>query len=116
VNGMLDSAQFHPPEPSSMVTALDLAEILVGRGISFREAHQAVGRLVAGLAAEGRTLSEATAGELEAAHMQLVPEDLESLTPTASVAARVTPGGGSMESVRAQLEALRDALGSKGGR
>lgn len=108
--GMLESAQFHPPEPSSMVTALDLAEILVRRGVPFRAAHEAVGRLVARLSAEGRTLSEATAGELEAAHVQLVPEDLGQLTPGASVAARLTPGGGSMDSVRAQLGALRDRL------
>ena len=111
VGGMVESAQFHPPEPSSMVTALDLAEILVDRGVPFRAAHEAVGGLVAGLAAEGRTLADATAGELEAAHVQLVPADLDSLTPAASVADRVTPGGGSMESVAAQLEALRITLG-----
>ncbi len=111
VGGMVESAQFHPPEPSSMVTALDLAEILVDRGVPFREAHEAVGSLVAGLASEGRTLADATAGELEAAHVQLIPADLELLTPAASVADRVTPGGGSMESVAAQLNALRTALG-----
>lgn len=110
LGGMIESAQFHPPEPSSMVTALDVAEILVSRGLPFRKAHEAVGRLVAGLAAEGRTLADTTPGELEAAHPQLVPSDLDSLTPAASVADRVTPGGGSMESVAAQLDALRQAL------
>jgi argininosuccinate lyase len=109
---MAESAQFHPPEPSSMVTALDLAEILVNRGVPFRAAHEAVGGLVAGLAADGRALAEVTAGELEAAHVQLVPADLDSLTPAASVADRVTPGGGSMESVQAQLAALRVVLAS----
>ena len=111
LGGMLESAVFHPPEPSSMVTALDLAEILVNRGVPFREAHEVVGAVVAGLAAEGQTLGEATAGQLEAAHPLLAAGDLESLTPTASVAARVTPGGGSMVSVTAQLESLREALG-----
>lgn len=111
LGGMIESAQFHPPEPSSMVTALDLAEILVDRGVPFREAHEVVGGLVARLAAEGRALADATPGELEAAHMQLVPADLASLTPSASVAARVTAGGGSTESVTAQLAALRKLLG-----
>jgi len=111
LGGMVESAQFHPPEPSSMVTALDLAELLVERGVPFRAAHEAVGGLVAGLAAEGRMLAEATAGELAAAHPQLVPEDLDALTPASSVAARVTPGGGSMQSVVHQIEQLREILG-----
>jgi argininosuccinate lyase len=93
-----------------MVTALDLAEVLVERGVPFRQAHEAVGRLVAGLSAAGRDLSQATAGELEAAHVQLVPEDLDLLDPASSVAARVTPGGGSMDSVQQQLEALSELL------
>ncbi len=110
IGGMLESAVFHPPAPSGAVAALDLAELLVGRGVAFREAHRAVGLLVAVLGAEGRTLQEATAGELQAAHPQLVPEDLDGLTPTGSVAARATAGGGSMESVRTQLAELRQLL------
>ncbi len=110
LGGMIESAQFHPPEPSSMVTALDVAEILVSRGVPFREAHEAVGGLVGGLVADGRTLADATAGELQAAHAQLVPGDLDSLTPAASVADRITAGGGSMESVATQLAELRAAL------
>ncbi len=108
LGGMIESAVFPPPQPSSMVTALDLAEILVNRGIPFREAHEVVGGLVAGLVAEGRTLSDTTAAELETAHSQLSADDLASLTPAASVADRVTAGGGSMVSVQTQLAALRE--------
>ena len=111
LGGMIESAVFHPPEPSSMVTALDLAEILVNRGVAFREAHEAAGGLVAGLVADGRSLGEATVDELEAAHPQLGPADLASLSPTASVAARITAGGGSMASVATQLADLRALLG-----
>lgn len=110
LGGMIESVVFHPPEPSSMVTALDLAEILVQRGIPFRDAHEVVGGLVAELAAAHRTLADATAGELAGAHPQLVPSDLESLTPAGSVIDRGTAGGGSMASVRDQLAKLRDAL------
>ncbi len=112
IGGMLESAVFSPPIPSGMVTALDLAEVLVGRGVAFREAHRAVGSLVAVLGAGGRSLQDATAGELQAAHPQLVPEDLDDLTPEGSVAARATPGGGSLESVRQQMTELRQRLGS----
>ena len=110
LGGMIESIVFHPPEPSSMVTALDLAEILVSRGVPFRSAHEVVGRLVAQLTAEGRGLGDATASELGAAHPQLVPEDLVELSAPASVAARVTAGGGSVESVGRQLDQLRGIL------
>ncbi len=111
LGGMIESAVFHPPTPSGMVTALDVAEILVERGVPFREAHEAVGALVADLTVRGRTLADVTAGELEAAHVQLVPGDLDVITVASSVKARVTHGGGSMESVRAQLEQIRVQLG-----
>jgi argininosuccinate lyase len=111
IGGMIESAEFDPPQPSSMVAALDLAELLVGRGVPFRDAHAAVGRLVGDLDAGGRTLGDATAAELEAAHVQLIPEDLDELNPVASVAARITPGGGSMASVQAQIGRLRSLIG-----
>jgi argininosuccinate lyase len=84
----------------------------VARGIAFREAHQAVGRLVARLLAEGKTLSEVTAGELEAAHLSFIPEDLEVIDPRVSVERRRTAGGGSYVSVLDQLAELRTILGA----
>ena len=111
LSGMVASADFNPPGPSSWVTALDLAEVLVVRGIPFREAHNAVGRLVARLLSEGKTLAEVTAGELEAAHLRFVPEDLEIIDPKVSVERRRTAGGGSYVSVLDQLAELRSLLG-----
>jgi len=110
LSGMVASAEFNPPAPASWVTALDLAEALAARGIPFREAHNAVGRLVARLLAEGKTLAEVTAGELEAAHLSFVPEDLEIIDPKISVERRRTTGGGSYVSVLDQLAELRSVL------
>jgi argininosuccinate lyase len=107
LSGMVASAVFDPPAPSSWVTALDLAEVLAERGIPFREAHNAVGRLVARLLSEGKTLTDVTAGELAAAHLSFVPEDLDILDPRTSVERRRTPGGGSYVSVLDQLAELR---------
>ena len=86
--GMLRSVEFHPPVPSPWVTALDLAEVLVERGVPFREAHAAVGGLVAKLIAKGRDFSTVTAGDLEEAHIRLVPEDLALLDPASSAGRR----------------------------
>jgi len=110
LTGMIETADFDPPAPSSWVVALDLAEALVARGVPFREAHHAVGGLVALLKAEGRDFSTVTAGELEAADTHLVPEDLDLLDPAGSVAARRSPRGGSFASVAEQINELRALL------
>lgn len=110
LTGMVASAQFEPPPPSSWVTALDLAEALVRRGVAFREAHETVGRLVARLLSEGKELGDVTAGELEAAHLGFVPEDLRLLDPVQSVQRRSTPGGGSFTAVLDQLDVLTRRL------
>ena len=79
----------------------------MARGVPFREAHEVVGRLVGRLQAEGLTFADVGAGELEATHPQLVPEDLALIDPKGSVEARKTPGGGSFDSVCEQIERLR---------
>ncbi|RLE18951.1 MAG: argininosuccinate lyase, partial [Actinobacteria bacterium] len=110
LTGMIETARFDPPPPSSWVVALDLAEALVARGVPFRDAHHAVGGLVAALKAEGRDFTDVTAGELEGTHPQLVPEDLDLLDPKGSVEARRSPRGGSFQSVADQIEELRSLL------
>jgi argininosuccinate lyase len=111
LTAMLMSASFDPPPPTSWVTALDLAEALVERGVPFREAHHAVGRLVSGLVADGRALDEATVPDLAAADPRFEQEDLERIDVVDSVRRRRSQGGGSVESVHRQIEALRTLLG-----
>ena len=71
--GMIESASFHPPAPSSLVDALAIAENLVRRGVPFRTAHANVGKLVGLL--DGRAWSEASVAQLAA--VGLVPGDLQ---------------------------------------
>lgn len=108
--GMIETAEVHPPSPSSWVVALDLAEALVARGVPFRDAHRAVGELVARLKTDGREFDSVTAGELEATHPKLVPEDLDLLDPRGSVEARRSPRGGSFSSVSEQTAEIRSLL------
>jgi argininosuccinate lyase len=108
---MLAGARFHPPPPSGSTAALDLAERLTGRGVPFRRAHQAVGRLVAALDADGRDLGSAT-GDDFAADPLFEPDDLEAVDLGRSVAQRQSPGGGSVASVHLQIAELRRRLSS----
>jgi argininosuccinate lyase len=110
LTAMLAGAHFDPPAPTSWVTALDLAEALVERGVPFREAHHAVGRLVSALVAEGRGLDTATSDDLSSADSRFEVADLARTNVTDSVGRRISQGGGSVESVRRQVEALRRLL------
>jgi argininosuccinate lyase len=91
--------------------ATDIAEALVTSGVPFREAHERVGKLVASLEAEGRSLRDLSAEEWTAFG---VPNGAELLDAARSVRARAAPGGPSPDSVRQQIEAIERALGVRG--
>ncbi len=110
---LLDGAVFDPPPPGTAVVALDLAELLVRRGVGFREAHEAVGTLIQRLEEAGRGLESAAPEELGDAHPLFEPADRDMLDPRRSVELRRSPGGGSFSSVNeqlAQIEAELDAI------
>ncbi|HEX6262307.1 MAG TPA: argininosuccinate synthase [Actinomycetota bacterium] len=88
------------------LSATDVAEHLVARGVPFREAHGVVGRLVARLEEEGRSLRALRPEEWAEVHPAL--EDPPHLSGGA--AARPSPGGPSPASTREQLARLRAAL------
>jgi argininosuccinate lyase len=111
LGGMVSTAEFHPREPSDWVTALDLAEALVGKGVPFRQAHHLVGGVVADLVARGETLSDVTENQLVEVDDRFAGVDLSVLDVAASVEARSTRGGGSMDAVEAQIRDLQVFLG-----
>ena len=90
------------------VTATDLADYLVGKGLPFREAHEVVGIVVAHLEERGGDLESLTTDELKC-FSPLVEADVQGmLTVEASLAARKVVGGPAPENV------LREAaLGSE---
>lgn len=108
---MLEGVTFSPPKPGADTTALDLAEILVERGVPFREAHGIVGRLVKRLEDDGRTLADTTADDLAAVDDRFEAGDVDIVDPVVSVARRQTEGSGSPQSVHDQVTAIRDRMG-----
>ena len=107
---LMKGISFDPPVPAPETASLDLAEALVGRGVPFREAHTAAGRLVADLEASDRSMAEASLDDLTAADSRFVAEDLDLLDPAVSVSRRTTAGSGSPESVRDQVAEIRRLL------
>ncbi|HME91261.1 MAG TPA: argininosuccinate lyase [Myxococcaceae bacterium] len=90
--------------------ATDLAERLVSRGVPFRDAYRAVGKLVQAARSDGKALSDVGAAELSAAEGLVTEADLAVLSPAKAVEAKETPGGTGPQSVAAQLEELREAV------
>lgn len=107
---MMASATFDPPAPNADVTALDLAEALVERGVAFRTAHETVGALIRHLAADGRSYEMATAEDLADVSEYFLPEDLARMDPETSVHHRQSPGGGSFSEVQRQIAWHRQHL------
>ncbi|MDQ2695859.1 MAG: argininosuccinate lyase [Pseudomonadota bacterium] len=94
-------------------TATDLADYLVGRGLAFRDAHEAVGRAVRHGIATGRDLAEMDLAELQAFSPVIGPDVYRVLTLEGSVAARNHLGGTAPGQVRAAAARARAWLGEQ---
>jgi argininosuccinate lyase len=86
-------------------TATDLAELLVARGVPFRDAHAVVGALVRASLDGGTPLAD-----LVAASPELGAEALPLLEPGMSVTRRTTAGGAGPGPLQAQLTRFRAVL------
>jgi argininosuccinate lyase len=90
--------------------ATDLAEYLVKRGLPFREAHAAIGKLVAEAVEKGIPLDAVPLSELRNVS-PLFGEDVKSVfDPRQSLAARTAIGAPSPDNVTAQIEKWRREL------
>jgi len=87
----------------SDLLATDVAELLVLRGIPFRQAHEIVGSLVRRTHTDGRSLADLSAAEWEAASGGAAPDfDLD-----AALRRRKTLGGPAPEETARQMDAAR---------
>ena len=90
--------------------ATDLADYLVQRGVTFREAHGVVGGLVRQAEAGRLALHELPFETFAAAHPAFAEDVYGALSAEASLAARAVPGGTAPSAVIDQLEAARASL------
>lgn len=96
---------------SSSMMATDLADYLVRRGATFREAHASVGRLVRESETSGVPLHALPLRSFTAAHALFGTDVFDALSPAASVERRDIPGATGPTAVKEQLAAARAALG-----
>ena len=95
---------------SASMMATDLADYLVRKGVTFRDAHRAVGRLVRRGEDDGVGLDDLPLGAFTEVHAAFAPDVFDALSPARSVESRDVDGGTGPAAVRAQLESAQRSL------
>ncbi len=113
--GMMGSITFNRERLAEAATdeflaATDIADLLVRRGLPFREAHGVVAGLVRTAVESERTLSSLTREELTEASPLLDDEFYAVLRDGAWLESKVSAGGTALVRVREQVEQARSAL------
>jgi argininosuccinate lyase len=90
--------------------ATDVAEHLVRRGVSFREAHEAVGHLVVWCGVHDCDLAEVSDADLLTVSALLTPDVREVLSVSGALASRSAPGGTAPERVAEQYGELQEQI------
>jgi argininosuccinate lyase len=94
-------------------TATDLADLLVTKGMPFRDAHKVVGSIVRSCIDRNIGLEDLQAGDLTSFSPLFGPEDSVAATIVASVEARRSRGGTAPAAVREQLERAKQMLSAE---
>jgi argininosuccinate lyase len=112
--GALAECTFRPERMaaalSSTMMATDLADYLVRKGATFREAHGAVGKLVRESERRGVELQSLPFDSFSSAHARFERDVYDALGASRSIAQREVEGGTGPAAVRAQLDAARTSL------
>jgi argininosuccinate lyase len=113
--GMLESVTFRRDRlqqaaGDEFLAATDVADLLVRRGVPFRQAHGVVAGLVRSALDQGKRLSDLRPEELQK-HSPLLDEEFYGLLRApGSLQAKVSRAGTNLDRVREQLELVRRTL------
>jgi argininosuccinate lyase len=105
-----DRARLADAAADEMIAAVDVADMLVRRGVPFRQSHGIVAGLVRQAVDSGRTLSELSLEELERHSDALDAEFYAVLSQRSWLETKVSEGGTALARVREQLAHARAEL------
>jgi argininosuccinate lyase len=113
--GMLDGIEFHRERMEAasgdeMLAATEVADLLVRRGVPFREAHGVVGGLVRDAVERGKSLSELTPEELRQRSEHLDDSYYEVLQRSSWLESKRIAGGTGSAPLARQIEEARETL------
>ena len=94
-------------------TATELADYLVKKGLSFREAHKLVGKIVLYCLENKKILEDLTLTELDFFHKDFNEDILKVLKPVSAVEAKDSYGGTSLKRVKESIQKAKQILEEK---
>ena len=105
-----DKTRMREAAELGFATATDLADYLVKKGLPFRDAHEAVGRVVQYAQEKGSALSDLSVSELRNFSDAIGEDVADVLSLEGSLAARNHPGGTAPNQVAAAVKEARERL------
>ena len=105
-----DRARLEAASGDEMLAATEIADLLVRKGVPFREAHGIVGGLVRDAVERGKSLSELTLEELRERSPELDDSYYEVLERSSWLESKRIEGGTGSAPLARQLELARETL------
>jgi argininosuccinate lyase len=105
-----DRSRLAAASSDELIAAVDVADMLVRRGVPFRQSHGVVAGLVRTAVESGRTLSELSREEL-AEHCDVLDDEYYTVLSQGTwLESKISEGGTALDRVREQLAHARAAL------
>jgi argininosuccinate lyase len=105
-----DRQRLEEASGDEMLAATEIADLLVRKGVPFREAHGIVGDLVRDAVDQGKSLSELTREDLGRRSEHLDDSYYEVLERSNWLESKRIEGGTGSEALAVQIEAARETL------
>jgi argininosuccinate lyase len=94
------------------LVATDLADYLVGKGMTFRKAHETVGKMILFAIDQKKELSQLNLEEMKKFERKIEKDVYGWLDPTSCIKRRNLPGGTGPEAVKKSLQKAKEELKS----
>jgi len=94
-------------------TATELADYLVKKGLSFREAHKLIGKIILYCLENKKSLEDLAISELKSFHKDFKEEIIEILKPHSAIEAKDSYGGTSLKRVKESIQKAKKIMEEK---
>jgi argininosuccinate lyase len=107
-----DGEKMRKATEEGYLVATDLADYLVGKGMTFRKAHETVGKMILFAIDQKKELSQLNLEEMKKFERKIEKDVYGWLDPTSCIKRRNLPGGTGPEAVKKSLQKAKEELKS----